>query len=66
MPVFFRAICDTLGMSLDWEHRHAIADALMLLWVQESLTDSRHLVTCLNAILTASVPPDLKVSSKLH
>nr|XP_026692602.1 WD repeat-containing protein 97-like isoform X1 [Ciona intestinalis] len=57
---FFNVLCDIIGISIDWDHRCAIADALLLLWQQEGIKDHRHLVAALSSILNATVPPNPK------
>ena len=59
---FFKIICDLLGISIDWEHRSAIVDALLLLWQQENMTSARHVLPALTSLLSAAVPPSVKVS----
>ena len=58
---FFNVVCDLLGISIDWDHRSAIADALLLLWQQENMSSKRHVVPALTSILNAAVPPSVKV-----
>jgi len=62
---FFNIICDLLGISIDWSHRSAIADAILLLWQQEGLSNTRHVIAALTSLLNATVPPSVKVMNHL-
>ncbi|CAK8684815.1 unnamed protein product [Clavelina lepadiformis] len=57
---FFNVLCDVMGISIDWDHRCGIVNALLLLWQQEGIAESRHVVASMGAILNASVPPTAK------
>ena len=59
---FFNIVCDLLGISIDWDHRSAIADAIQLLWQQEGMSSTRHVIPAITSVLNATVPPSLKVS----
>lgn len=62
---FANAVSDVIGIATDWDIRRGAVDALYLLWQQEDVVDTRHLVTAVNLVLNSTRPPSPKVSFSL-
>nr|XP_039256457.1 WD repeat-containing protein 97-like isoform X1 [Styela clava] len=57
---FCNIISDVMGIATDWDFRRAIVDALLMLWQQEDIVDTKHIINAINFVLNSSNPPSPK------